>query len=108
MDRLISCAEFRIVPEEPAVRRMYLVKWCNLPYTEATWEHVEDINDDDKIAEFQRFHVPPAAQLAEIRTLVPPVELHFKNGNNLLPHQAEGLDWLLTTWAQVKWFEKLH
>jgi len=42
--------------ETPKMTRVYLVKWCSLPYMESTWETAEDIKDDQKIEDFVRFN----------------------------------------------------
>ena len=52
-----------IVPADPNVEgsieyRHYLVKWCALPYEDATWELVVDVNED-KIEVFKKFREPP-------------------------------------------------
>lgn len=36
----------------------YLVKWCSLPYEEATWELQEDL-DPEKIKEFEHVQKLP-------------------------------------------------
>uniref|UniRef100_A0A7S2RL01 Chromodomain-helicase-DNA-binding protein n=2 Tax=Mucochytrium quahogii TaxID=96639 RepID=A0A7S2RL01_9STRA len=41
------------------VRKLYLVKWCELSYKEATWEFQEDVGDDIKIAQYHRRNRPP-------------------------------------------------
>ncbi|XP_023688336.2 chromodomain-helicase-DNA-binding protein 8 isoform X1 [Paramormyrops kingsleyae] len=85
---------------EPVV--YYLVKWCSLPYEDATWELREDV-DDTKIDEFgkiqerqprlKRTPRPPAScwkKLEESR--------EYKNGNALREYQLEGVNWLLFNW----------
>ncbi|XP_018613537.1 chromodomain-helicase-DNA-binding protein 8 isoform X2 [Scleropages formosus] len=85
---------------EPLV--YYLVKWCSLPYEDATWELKEDV-DDSKIEEFRKIQErqprlkrtprPPAnswKKLEESRV--------YKNGNTLREYQLEGVNWLLFNW----------
>ncbi|XP_041659897.1 chromodomain-helicase-DNA-binding protein 8 isoform X2 [Cheilinus undulatus] len=85
---------------EPVV--YYLVKWCSLPYEDATWELKEDV-DEGKVEEFgkianrqprlKRTPRPPAAswkKLEETR--------EYKNGNTLREYQLEGVNWLLFNW----------
>lgn len=40
-------------------KKKYLVKWRGLSYRECTWETIEDINDDDRIAEYHRINDNP-------------------------------------------------
>ncbi|XP_034558347.1 chromodomain-helicase-DNA-binding protein 8 isoform X2 [Notolabrus celidotus] len=85
---------------EPVV--YYLVKWCSLPYEDATWELKEDV-DEGKVGDFgkianrqprvKRAARPPAAswkKLEETR--------EYKNGNVLREYQLEGVNWLLFNW----------
>jgi hypothetical protein len=48
-------------------RLMYLCKWRGLPYAECTWEWEDDIKDDKKIAQFQRFNAPPRPEDVVVR-----------------------------------------
>ncbi|KAM4728449.1 chromodomain-helicase-DNA-binding protein 8 isoform 2-T2 [Anableps anableps] len=85
---------------EPVI--YYLVKWCSLPYEDATWELKEDV-DEGKVEEFgkiqnrqprlKRSARPPASswkKLEETR--------EYKNGNTLREYQLEGVNWLLFNW----------
>uniref|UniRef100_A0A7N6ALR9 DNA helicase n=1 Tax=Anabas testudineus TaxID=64144 RepID=A0A7N6ALR9_ANATE len=85
---------------EPVI--YYLVKWCSLPYEDATWELKEDV-DEGKVEEFgkiqnrqprlKRVSRPPASswkKLDETR--------EYKNGNILREYQLEGVNWLLFNW----------
>ncbi|XP_038860170.1 chromodomain-helicase-DNA-binding protein 8-like [Salvelinus namaycush] len=85
---------------EPVV--YYLVKWCSLPYEDATWELREDV-DEGKVEEFRkiqdrqpqlkRMPRPQAAawkKLEEFR--------EYKSGNVLREYQLEGVNWLLFNW----------
>jgi SNF2 family DNA or RNA helicase len=40
-------------------KKKYLVKWRGLSYRECTWETVEDINDDDRIADYHKVNDNP-------------------------------------------------
>ncbi|MEQ2163856.1 hypothetical protein GOODEAATRI_000349 [Goodea atripinnis] len=85
---------------EPVI--YYLVKWCSLPYEDATWELKEDV-DEGKVEEFGKIQnrqprlkrtARPAAsawkKLEETR--------EYKNGNTLREYQLEGVNWLLFNW----------
>uniref|UniRef100_A0AAQ6AM39 DNA helicase n=1 Tax=Amphiprion ocellaris TaxID=80972 RepID=A0AAQ6AM39_AMPOC len=85
---------------EPVI--YYLVKWCSLPYEDATWELKEDV-DEGKVEEFSKIQNrqprlkrtprPPASswkKLEETR--------EYKNGNTLREYQLEGVNWLLFNW----------
>lgn len=83
--------EARLQVEGAAVKKVvrikkkkYLVKWRGLSYRDSTWETVEDINDDEEIAEYHRVNdsppeEPPLTQ-AEIG-----VELSKDRKSQLLP-----------------------
>ncbi|KAM8727380.1 chromodomain-helicase-DNA-binding protein 8 isoform 3-T3 [Acanthopagrus schlegelii] len=85
---------------EPVI--YYLVKWCSLPYEDATWELKEDV-DEGKVEEFIKIQdrqprlkrtTRPSAnswkKLEEFR--------EYKNGNTLREYQLEGVNWLLFNW----------
>ncbi|XP_061588745.1 chromodomain-helicase-DNA-binding protein 8 isoform X3 [Cololabis saira] len=85
---------------EPVI--YYLIKWCSLPYEDATWELKEDV-DEGKVGDFskianrqprlKRTARPPATswkKLEETR--------EYKNGNVLREYQLEGVNWLLFNW----------
>ncbi|XP_051944693.1 chromodomain-helicase-DNA-binding protein 8 isoform X1 [Hippocampus zosterae] len=85
---------------EPVI--YYLVKWCSLPYEDATWELNEDV-DEGKVEEFNKIQTrqprlkkttrPQAGswkKLEETR--------EYKNGNTLREYQLEGVNWLLFNW----------
>uniref|UniRef100_A0A8C2EJJ6 Chromodomain helicase DNA binding protein 8 n=1 Tax=Cyprinus carpio TaxID=7962 RepID=A0A8C2EJJ6_CYPCA len=73
---------------EPVV--YYLVKWCSLPYEDATWELKEDV-DEAKVEEFRKIESRPARlKRTSIFTL--------SNGNQLREYQLEGVNWLLFNW----------
>uniref|UniRef100_A0A671S5G7 Chromodomain-helicase-DNA-binding protein 8-like n=1 Tax=Sinocyclocheilus anshuiensis TaxID=1608454 RepID=A0A671S5G7_9TELE len=68
----------------------YLVKWCSLPYEDATWELKEDV-DEAKVEEFRKIESRPARlKRTSIFTL--------SNGNQLREYQLEGVNWLLFNW----------
>ncbi|KAJ8272581.1 hypothetical protein GJAV_G00090900 [Gymnothorax javanicus] len=85
---------------EPVV--YFLVKWCSLPYEDATWELREDV-DDAKVEEFHKIEARPARLK---RTPRPPAgswkkleeTREYKNGNTLREYQLEGVNWLLFNW----------
>ncbi|XP_054479542.1 chromodomain-helicase-DNA-binding protein 8 isoform X2 [Anoplopoma fimbria] len=85
---------------EPVI--YYLVKWCSLPYEDATWELKEDV-DEGKAEEFSKIqNRPPRLK----RTVRPPASAwkkleetrEYKNGNILREYQLEGVNWLLFNW----------
>jgi hypothetical protein len=106
---------FRSTPSSimgSALRRMYLVKWQGLPYSQATWEWEEDVGDDRTIARFQRFQHPPALPAAPPSVIDqrPSQETwkryaespQYLGGRELRPYQLEGLNWLVFSWYQVR------
>ncbi|CAB1317220.1 unnamed protein product [Coregonus sp. 'balchen'] len=77
---------------EPVV--YYLVKWCSLPYEDATWELREDV-DADKVEEFRKIQDrqpqlkrTPRPQAAAWKKLEEFRE--YKSGNVLREYQLEG------------------
>ncbi|CAB1326523.1 unnamed protein product [Coregonus sp. 'balchen'] len=73
---------------EPVV--YYLVKWCSLPYEDATWELREDV-DEGKVEEFRKIQDrQPQLKRTEFR--------EYKSGNVLREYQLEGVNWLLFNW----------
>uniref|UniRef100_A0A6Q2XW96 DNA helicase n=1 Tax=Esox lucius TaxID=8010 RepID=A0A6Q2XW96_ESOLU len=85
---------------EPVV--YYLVKWCSLPYEDATWELKEDV-DEGKVEEFRKIQNrqprlkrtprPPAAAWKKLEE-----SREYKSGNVLREYQLEGVNWLLFNW----------
>ncbi|XP_066536668.1 chromodomain-helicase-DNA-binding protein 8 [Hoplias malabaricus] len=85
---------------EPVV--YYLVKWCSLPYEDATWELKEDV-DEGKVEEFRKIQ---SRQPRVKRTPRPPASSwkkleqsrEYQSGNTLREYQLEGVNWLLFNW----------
>jgi chromodomain-helicase-DNA-binding protein 7 len=106
VDRILAYEDVIIKKKDGTSQatRMYLVKWCALPYLEATWETAEDIKDDQKIKDFFRFNTPlppPQSQKTNSATFQPYREsLVYRNDNQLRPYQLEGLNWLIFCWHQ--------
>uniref|UniRef100_A0A8C4I5P1 Chromodomain helicase DNA binding protein 8 n=1 Tax=Dicentrarchus labrax TaxID=13489 RepID=A0A8C4I5P1_DICLA len=85
---------------EPVI--YYLVKWCSLPYEDATWELKEDV-DEGKVEEFakiqnrqprlKRAARPSASSWKKLEE-----SREYKNGNTLREYQLEGVNWLLFNW----------
>nr|XP_029498964.1 chromodomain-helicase-DNA-binding protein 8-like [Oncorhynchus nerka] len=80
----------------------YLVKWCSLPYEDATWELREDV-DEVKVEEFRKIQDrqpqlkrTPRPQAAAWKKLEEFRE--YKSGNVLREYQLEGVNWLLFNW----------
>uniref|UniRef100_A0A673IX60 Chromodomain-helicase-DNA-binding protein 8 n=1 Tax=Sinocyclocheilus rhinocerous TaxID=307959 RepID=A0A673IX60_9TELE len=79
---------------EPVV--YYLVKWCSLPYEDATWELKEDV-DEAKVEEFRKIESrPPRPAASAWKKLDESRE--YMNGNQLREYQLEGVNWLLFNW----------
>ena len=84
-------------------KEWYMVKWEELSYAESTWESREDVNDDAKISEYERWSkVPPAPpSRPESKGHTDLAEgLEYRNGNKLRAYQLEGLNWLTYNWTQ--------
>uniref|UniRef100_A0A672KZZ6 Chromodomain-helicase-DNA-binding protein 8 n=1 Tax=Sinocyclocheilus grahami TaxID=75366 RepID=A0A672KZZ6_SINGR len=80
----------------------YLVKWCSLPYEDATWELKEDI-DEAKVEEFRKIESRPARLKRTPRPAASAWKKldesrEYKNGNQLREYQLEGVNWLLFNW----------
>ncbi|TKS80274.1 Chromodomain-helicase-DNA-binding protein 8 [Collichthys lucidus] len=85
---------------EPVI--YYLVKWCSLPYEDATWELKEDV-DEGKVGDFgkiqnrqprlKRTARPSASSWKKLEE-----SREYKNGNTLREYQLEGVNWLLFNW----------
>ncbi|KAF7706065.1 chromodomain-helicase-DNA-binding protein 8 isoform X1 [Silurus meridionalis] len=85
---------------EPVV--YYLVKWCSLPYEDATWELKEDV-DEGKVEEFKRIQSrqprikrpprPPASAWKKLEQ-----SREYLSANTLREYQLEGVNWLLFNW----------
>ncbi|XP_011617219.1 chromodomain-helicase-DNA-binding protein 8 isoform X4 [Takifugu rubripes] len=80
----------------------YLVKWCSLPYEDATWELNEDV-DEGKVEEFRkiqnrqpRLKRTPRPSPSSWKKLEESRE--YKNANTLREYQLEGVNWLLFNW----------
>ena len=89
----------------------YLVKWCSLPYQDATWEEEEFIkgrpDGPDAIAEYSRrlsLEAKRNGYLPLGRRPDPSLWTHlketpvYKAENVLRPYQLEGLNWLVYCW----------
>ena len=104
VDRIVDMMEI----DEPGKGKIkyMLVKWCNLPYDEMTWERETDLLDDthpweeylarEKIPAIEELTIP----LRPSRTLWQQIQESptYKNGNFLRKYQLEGLNWLLFCW----------
>lgn len=90
---------------------LYLVKWVALPYSEATWEIADEIQDDEKISQFERNNKPPAPATLQAHPTImwderpPPGSWRkygesqvYKGGRRLREYQVEGLNWLIFNW----------
>lgn len=85
-----------------------LVKWCNLPYCECTWEKSTDINDDHQKKEFEkrkevgekRKEIIPKSKRPKPEKFqeISEGDIKFKDDLQLRGYQLEGLNWLLYCW----------
>uniref|UniRef100_A0A8C7L0W9 Chromodomain helicase DNA binding protein 7 n=1 Tax=Oncorhynchus kisutch TaxID=8019 RepID=A0A8C7L0W9_ONCKI len=90
----------------PKPVKLYLVKWCSLPYEDITWELKADI-DQAKIDEYEAV---AARQPKTKRVERPPTEnwhksessRDYKNDNALREYQLEGVNWLLFNWYNTR------
>ena len=103
-ERVIAARDVGGDGDEPN-QRQYLVKWRGLPYAEATWEKAEDVSDDKKIAQFERFNTAPQDDGAAWAARPDPREYRphaespvFKGGRTLRDYQLEGLNWMVWNW----------
>uniref|UniRef100_A0A8C7LDT1 Chromodomain helicase DNA binding protein 7 n=1 Tax=Oncorhynchus kisutch TaxID=8019 RepID=A0A8C7LDT1_ONCKI len=93
-----------LTPPDPV--KLYLVKWCSLPYEDITWELKADI-DQAKIDEYEAV---AARQPKTKRVERPPTEnwhksessRDYKNDNALREYQLEGVNWLLFNWYNTR------
>jgi SNF2 family DNA or RNA helicase len=83
----------------------YLIKWCALPYSESTWEKASQVNNDEKIAEYEFFNTLPPKSEWKAPATRPPANtfqaypsFDFKSGNQLRAYQLEGVNWLRFCW----------
>jgi len=104
VDRIIA-KEIRTDETKQKKETYYLVKWQGLQYNEATWEHEKDVNDDEKIREFEQWNSIPESDVGKNFQRPPPSAFkeittspQYKNNNQLRPYQLEGLNWLRYCW----------
>uniref|UniRef100_A0A8C7WK60 Chromodomain helicase DNA binding protein 7 n=1 Tax=Oncorhynchus mykiss TaxID=8022 RepID=A0A8C7WK60_ONCMY len=104
VDRVLDVSESTDENGEPV--KLYLVKWCSLPYEDITWELKADI-DQAKIDEYEAV---AARQPETKRVERPPTEnwqksessRDYKNDNALRDYQLEGVNWLLFNWYNTR------
>ncbi|XP_055739065.1 chromodomain-helicase-DNA-binding protein 7-like isoform X2 [Salvelinus fontinalis] len=104
VDRVLDVSESTDENGEPV--KLYLVKWCSLPYEDITWELKADI-DQAKIDEYEAV---AARQPETKRVERPPTENWQKsessrdyiNDNALREYQLEGVNWLLFNWYNTR------
>lgn len=96
---------------------LYLVKWKNLPYAEATWETRAELKDDVAISRYEVINTPSKEELKICSAAVSAIiagrargswlkldtSPTYKNGNVLRTYQLEGLNWL--TWC---WYNRIN
>jgi len=84
---------------------VYLVKWKSLPHTECTWETKEDVDNDEKIRQFEQSNIPPNQEELRPRPRLKWEKMEtasFKDNNQLRPYQMEGMNWLTFCWADQR------
>ncbi|BBM99082.1 protein Mpsnf1.8 [Marchantia polymorpha subsp. ruderalis] len=82
----------RIISVERTNRfKRYLVKWCGLPYSEATWERDDQLTDD--VNAIKRFYAVNSKN-KKIRPAPSSSKLVFNDGRSLRDYQEEGVAWL--------------
>ena len=82
---------------------VYLVKWCDLPAEEATWETAQDVGDEQMVKEFsERNRVPECGNgRQEVHDWVPILKsdiITAKNGASARNTQVEGANFLMGKW----------
>ena len=86
--------------------KKYYVKWQQLPYNEATWEYESDIQNQEKIDDYNH-RITKIAPLTRWKDKVRPSPASFKpyesspvykSNHTLRPYQLEGLNWLRFCW----------
>lgn len=87
-----------------AVDDLYLVKWKGHPYSDCTWETINDIKSDKEI---ERYHRRKAKRSDQSWQYPAPESFQKmlegeerKDGNTrvLMPHQLSGVNWLVSSW----------
>ncbi|BDA49984.1 Chromodomain-helicase-DNA-binding protein 6 [Coccomyxa sp. Obi] len=82
----------------------YLVKWCQLSYSETTWEparHLSQLEDKEAIAAFKKREQPSPLRkgASAARTDVVP---SFLNGRKLRDYQRDSLKWMMANFRIQK------
>eukprot|EP00002_Diphylleia_rotans_P013024 TRINITY_DN2536_c0_g2_i1.p1 TRINITY_DN2536_c0_g2~~TRINITY_DN2536_c0_g2_i1.p1 ORF type:complete len:2293 (-),score=494.09 TRINITY_DN2536_c0_g2_i1:306-7184(-) len=88
-------------------RRIFLVKWRSLPYSDCTWEEESVVKDDVRIQEYLRFNKLPSASEMVTKPRPSPEKWTkasespaYQNANQLREYQLEGFNWLTFCWFQ--------
>lgn len=86
---------------------LYLVKWKNIDYEDATWElFPETIQDEELIHQFEERNILqdlgkeilPSGKTSNL----PPEAINLKSSITLRSYQIEGVNWLLTQWQHKR------
>lgn len=88
-DPLYTKIDRIIAQDVQSKKKLFLVKWCRLPYSESTWEKEENLQKDlSAISRFMKFN----------SKVTRPVETtsrkSFKDGRALRDYQEAGVAWL--------------
>jgi hypothetical protein len=114
VERIVDIREVAAVASTgTAAKKLFMIKWCGLPYNMCTWESPEDIADPQTHSDLYHLHNEPEAVFAppivdegvnrmsyasgyEHMTESPP----FKNGGKMRSYQVDSLNWMLFNWLQ--------
>ena len=104
VDRIIA-ARPQEGPGADGVTLEYLIKWCALPYSNATWELFDDFQDSSAVERFNSFNLCPEVPANPARPAATDWVAYeqspdYKYGNKLRPWQLEGVNWLCFNWYQ--------
>lgn len=81
----------RIITHEDGRKKMFLVKWCRLPYTEATWEKEENLmRDRSFISRYHQMNRRGSQTVSFGRS----IQKRFRDGRALRDYQEAGVTWL--------------
>ncbi len=107
------CVVERVLSERDSPmngERQYLVKWCDLGYSESTWESADSMGSDEDLAAIAQYKARSAteAEKAKRKAMVdmPAMDMcslpKFCNGRELRDYQQESLKWMAKNWYAGK------
>ncbi|XP_073385552.1 uncharacterized protein [Physcomitrium patens] len=90
-DPLFTKIDRIIAHEVQKKKKVYLVKWCRLPYTEVTWEKEEKLSGDRlAISRYYQINKVPSPSNSSGKS----IQKRFRDGRVLRNYQEEGVTWL--------------